>query len=111
MTIDVSELSDEELRTHLHGETSKLPWVDLEKHFARGVVFKVSNNLDMLDVAIVLSRDNKESLQQWIEAKKVIGAEIEDAKKWHEESASLWTVVVAPWVLVQEIKHKTKLDS
>ena len=109
MINDVSLQSDEELRTHLHGETSKLPWVDLEQHFARGVIFKVAKGIDILDVAIVMSRDDKESLKKWIDDKKVTGAEIEDAKRWHESSASLWTVVVAPWVLVQEIDHK--LDS
>lgn len=109
MTNDVSLQSDEELRTHLHGETSKLPWSDLEKHFARGVLFKVAKGLDILDVAIVMSRDDKESLKKWIDDKKVIGVEIEDAKKWHESSSILWTVVVAPWVLVQEIEPK--LDS
>lgn len=102
MTNDVSQLTDDELRAHLHGETGKLPWVDLEKHFARGVVFKVAKGMDILDVAIVLSRDDKTTLEQWINEKKVAGAEIEDAKKWHETSASLWTVVVVPWVLVQE---------
>lgn len=109
MALDVSELTDEELRAHLHGETSKLPWVDLEKHFARGVVFKVAKGVDILDVAIVMSRDDKDTLEKWINEKKVMGTEIEDAKKWHETSASLWTVVVAPWVLVQEFDRK--LDS
>lgn len=109
MVNDVSLQSDDELRAHLHGETSKLPWVDLEKHFARGVLFKVAKGIDILDVAIVMSRDDKESLKQWLEDKKVTGVEIEEAKKWHESSASLWTVVVAPWVLVQEIEQK--LDS
>ena len=56
-----------------------------------------------------MSRDDKNTLEKWIDEKKVTGAEIEDAKKWHESSASLWTVVVAPWVLVQEIE--VKLDS
>ena len=109
MANDVSLQSDEELRAHLHGETSKLPWVDLEKHFARGIVFKVAKGTDILDVAIIMSRDDKDTLEKWINEKKVMGAEIEDAKKWHESSASLWTVVVAPWVLVQEID--VKLDS
>jgi len=109
MANDVSLQTDEELRTHLHGETSKLPWVDLEKHFARGVVFKVEKGTDLLDVAIVMSRDDKETLEKMINEKKVVGAEIEDAKKWHEACASLWTVVIAPWVLVQEIENK--LDS
>ena len=80
-----------------------------EKHFARGVVFKVAKGTDILDVAIVMSRDDKDTLKNWIDEGKVNGAEIEDAKKWHESSASLWTVVIAPWVLVQEIE--IKLDS
>lgn len=109
MANDVSLQSDEELRAHLHGETSKLPWVDLEKHFARGVVFKVEKGTDILDVAIIMSRDDKDSLEQLINDKKVQGAEIEDAKKWHETEASLWTIVIAPFVLVQEFEQK--LDS
>ena len=109
MAVEISELSDDELRAHLHGETSKLPWVDLEKHFARGVVFKVAKGTDILDVAIVMSRDDKDTLKKWIDDGIVSGAEIEDAKKWHESSASLWTVVVVPWVLVQEFDQK--LDS
>ena len=106
---DASLQTDEELRAHLHGETSKLPWSELEKHFARGVVFKVEKGLDILDVAIVIVRDDKDSLKTWIDDKKVVGAEIDDAKKWHEADASLWSVVVAPFVLVQEFEQK--LDS
>lgn len=109
MTNDVSLQTDEELRAHLHGETSKLPWSELEKHFARGVLFKVEKGVDILDVAIVMSRDDKDTLKQWIDDKKVVGVDIEDATKWHKASASLWTVVVAPWALVQEIENK--LDS
>ena len=109
MANDVSLQSDEELRAHLHGETSKLPWVDLEKHFARGVVFKVEKGTDILDVAIIMSRDDKDSLEQLINDKKVQGAEIEDAINWHETEASLWTIVIAPFVLVQEFEQK--LDS
>ena len=106
---DVSLQTDEELREHLHGETSKLPWTELETHFARGVVFKVEQGLDILDVAIVIARDDKDTLKDWIDTKKVIGVEVEDAKKWHETSASLWSVVVSPFILVQEFAQK--LDS
>ncbi|MCK4864872.1 MAG: DUF2288 domain-containing protein [Gammaproteobacteria bacterium] len=109
MTNDVSLQSDKELRAHLHGETSKLPWTELETHFARGVLFKVAKGTDILDVAIVMSRDDKDTLKEWLDNKTIIGVEIEDAKKWHETSASLWSVVVAPFILVQEIEQK--LDS
>lgn len=106
---DASLQTDEELRAHLHGETSKLPWSELEKYFAQGVVIKVEQGLDILDVAIVIARDDKGSLETWLNEKKVMSVEIEDAKKWHEASASLWSVVVAPFVLVQEFEQK--LDS
>jgi len=109
MANDISLQTDEELRTHLHGETSKLPWSDLEKYFARGILYKVEKGLDILDVAIVMARDDNVSLEKWIKDEKVIEVEMDDAKEWHKTSASLWTVVVAPFVLVQEIKQK--LDS
>ena len=106
---DASLQTDEELRAHLHGETSKLPWSELETHFARGVLFKVAKGVDILDVAIVMSRDDKATLKEWIDTKKVIAVETEDAKKWHSASESLWAVVVAPFILVQEPEQK--LDS
>lgn len=106
---DASLQTDEELRAHLHGETSKLPWSELETHFARGVLFKVAKGTDILDVAIVMSRDDKDTLKEWIDTEKVIAVEADDAKKWHAASASLWAVVVAPFILVQEIEQK--LDS
>ena len=106
---DASLQTDEELRAHLHGETSKLPWSELETHFARGVVIKVAQGLDIIDVAIVIARDDKDSLKTWMDNNKVEGVEVEDAKIWHETSASLWSVVVSPFILVQELTQK--LDS
>ena len=106
---DSSLQTDEELRAHLHGETSKLPWAELETHFARGVVFKVAKGIDILDVALVIARDDKDTLKIWIDNSEVLAAETEDAQKWHDTSAVLWSVVVAPFILVQEFEQK--LDS
>lgn len=106
---DASLQTDEELRAHLHGETSKLPWSELETHFARGVLFKVEKGIDIIDVAIVMSRDDKDTLKEWIDTQKVIAVETDDAQRWHDASESLWSVVVAPFILVQEIEQK--LDS
>ena len=106
---DASLQTDEELRTHLHGETSKLPWSELETHFARGVLFKVEKGIDIIDVAIVMSRDDKDTLKEWIDTQKVIAVETDDAQRWHDASESLWSVVIAPFILVQEIEQK--LDS
>lgn len=89
---DISLQTDEELRAHLHGETSKLPWTELEKHFARGVVFKVEKGLDIIDVAIVIARDDKDSLKTWLDNEKVMAADVEDAKNgmMHQQAYGLW---------------------
>ena len=110
---DASLQTDEELRAHLHGETSMLPWTELETHFARGVVFKVEKGIDILDVALVIARDDKDTLKIWIDNNEVSAAETEDELKWHATSARLWSVVVAPFILVQEYDQKPeqKLDS
>ena len=109
MANDISLQTDEELRAHLHGETAKLPWSELEKHFAQGVVIKVEKGLDIIDVAIVIARDDKDTVETWLETQKVMPVDADDAKKWHEAESSLWTVVVAPFILVQEFEQK--LDS
>lgn len=106
---DASLQTDEELRAHLHGETSKLPWTELEKFFARGILFKVAVGIDILDVAIVMTRDDKDTLQKWVDDGSVAAVKAEDATKWNDASAILWAVVVAPFALVQEFEQK--LDS
>ena len=106
---DASLQTDEELRAHLHGETSKLAWTELEKFFARGILFKVAVGIDILDVAIVMTRDDKDTLQKWVDDGSVAAVKVEDAKKWNDASAILWTVVVAPFALVQDVEQK--LDS
>ena len=41
--------------------------------------------------------------QKWIETGKIQPATDENARVWNENKAEFWSVVVAPWVLVQEI--------
>ncbi|MDH5517628.1 MAG: DUF2288 domain-containing protein [Gammaproteobacteria bacterium] len=100
---------ENELISQLHGETAKLPWHELERHFARGSVIKVEVGMDLLKVAVILTKDDKSSLEKLLADGSVANASVEDASLWHECSTEFWTVVVAPWVLVQPIGNK--LDS
>lgn len=104
----MNEKSDE-LITQLNKETAKLPWAELERHFARGSVVKVSSEMDLINVAVTISNDDKPALEALMEEGKVANASIEDAKVWNECSTEFWAVVIAPWVLVQPIEKK--LDS
>lgn len=91
------------LRAQLNAETGKLSWKELERHYARGVVIKVAIGLDLVDVAAHIVRDDKTAVEAWLASGQVARASSEDARRWHDSNASLWALVAAPWVLVQEI--------
>ena len=89
------------LRREYHGQTARIPWHDLQRHYARGAVVQVSAGLDLVEVAVQLGLDNTASFQAWIDAGDVAGVSEEQALAWYESNQELWAVVAAPWVLVQ----------
>jgi hypothetical protein len=90
------------------GETAKIPWKDLQFLFASGKAIFVDGELDLVDVATQITKDNTTAVEQWMNNKQVIPMPDDLAKTWYEEDAIVWAVVVKPWVLVQPIR---KLDS
>jgi hypothetical protein len=95
--------SDELLRAKLNAETGKLPWHELERHFARGLVVKVAGELDLIEVAVAMSHDNKAVVESWLVQGQIARASTEDAIAWHAQQSQFWVVVAAPWVLIQEV--------
>ena len=94
--------SPEELKKKLNLETSIICWRDLQIYYARGHVVRVAPELDLLDVALELTADNKEQFEQWMTADQVGDVPPPLAQAWYDRNVELWAVVVAPWVLVQE---------
>lgn len=92
---------DEISRAKLNLETSRIAWKELLRFFAAGTVISVSTDLDLVEVAHQISRDNKAQVESWMADDKVARVSDEVAREWLEADALLWTVVVRPWVLVQ----------
>jgi hypothetical protein len=90
------------LRAQLNGETGKLTWKELERHFARGVVIRVARGLDLVEVAARIAQDDKAAIERWMNEGLIGRASTEEALDWNQRQASFWAVVVAPWVLAQE---------
>jgi len=95
--------ADDLLRAKLNAETGKLSWAELERYFARGVVVKVAEDLDLVEVAVVMSHDDKAVFEAWLVQGRIARASIEDAIAWHTQQSRFWVVVAAPWVLIQEV--------
>ena len=97
------------LRAKLNLETAQLAWPELERHFARGVVIKVASGMDLVDAALNVAENNAATVQAWLAEGRIVRAELRDAEDWHARQPMFWAVVVAPWVLVQEVLKE--LDS
>ena len=108
------KLSVEELeslqRASLLGETSKIPWQELETFFARGMVVQVAPHLDLINVALEISRDNARLLEHLIDSGDITREFDEQAAAWSEDDAVVWCVVVKPWVLVQSVRDDRVLN-
>ncbi|MCF6280655.1 MAG: DUF2288 domain-containing protein [Candidatus Polarisedimenticolaceae bacterium] len=96
-------IPEETMRLDFIEQTSKMQWNELQKHFAQGVLFKVAVGLDLVDVAVKIAQDDKPAVEVWMESGQLSQVSMDDAKAWLEPDPFLWTVVTAPWVLVQEI--------
>ena len=94
------------LHAKLTLETAQLAWSELERHFARGDVVKVAAGVDLIDAALLIAENNAAEAQAWLADGRLGRAEMSDAEDWHARQPQFWAVVVAPWVLVQEVQPK-----
>ncbi len=97
------------LRAKLNLETAQLPWSELERHFARGDVIKVAIGTDLIEAALNVAENKADIIQAWLADGRMARTEMSDAEDWHARQPMFWAVVVAPWVLVQEVVKQ--LDS
>ncbi|HJV53698.1 MAG TPA: DUF2288 domain-containing protein [Noviherbaspirillum sp.] len=100
----MSNTDQDLLRTKLNGETARFQWKELQRFFAAGTVIAVSSELDLVDVAVRIANDDKDAVAQWMDEGRVGRVSDEQASAWQQADAALWTVVVKPWILVQQEK-------
>lgn len=86
----------------LNRETARIRWAELEPHFARGVVIRVSRELDLVAVAAAFANDDRAAVEAWLKDGAVRHLDTDTARDWRARDPLLWAVVTAPWVLVQE---------
>lgn len=95
---------DNELRIKINRETARVPWAELQRHFAQGTVIYVSEELDLIDVAVRIAHDDKDNVARWMAEGKVAKVSDVQAAQWTQANASVWASVVSPFVLVQPQK-------
>ena len=94
------------IRAKVNLETAQMAWRDMQRYFASGAALFVSTDLDLVETAFQMSEDNAALIGQWMAAGQFGKVTDEQARIWLEANASLWTVVVSPWVLVQPVTQE-----
>jgi len=93
------------VKQQIVGETSKIAWHELQYFFASGMAVYVSEELDLVEVATCFIDDNKAMVEKWMQEQLLMLVPDQQAKDWYNNDATVWAVVVKPWVLVQPVKH------
>jgi hypothetical protein len=98
--------NDTELHDKINRETGRVKWSELDRHFASGSVIYVSEELDLIDVALRIAHDDKASVSAWMAAGAIAKVSDVQAQTWLAADATLWASVVSPFVLVQPEKKQ-----
>lgn len=98
--------NDTELHDKINRETGRVKWSELERHFASGSVIWVSEALDLVEVALRIAHDDRESVTRWMNEGAVAKVSDAQAQGWLEADEVLWASVVSPFVLVQPEKKQ-----
>lgn len=101
---DSTILPSEVSKAKINLETALMPWHELQRFFASGHVIQVADGINMVDVAYAMETDDVKQMQQWTDVNNVKHVSDEQALTWFEADIELWTLVVKPWILVQENK-------
>lgn len=97
----MNEEKGDALRAKINGETARMPWSELTRFFASGAVIAVSADLDLVEVAYSIAADDRHAVAQWMAENRIGKVSDAQASDWLAADATLWTVVVKPWILVQ----------
>jgi hypothetical protein len=92
-----------ELIARLNGETAKIEWQQLQKHYASGSVIAVEAGFDLIKVAIALHQDDTAQVKRWLADGNVSDVSDQQAQTWFNQNSLVWALVLPPFVLVQEV--------
>lgn len=98
----MNDIPNAELLRDIHQQTAIIAWKELQRFFAQGRVLLLDEALDLVEVAVAMSEDSSSFLEPMIEDGSLKHPSNEQARAWYQQDTDLWSVVVAPYVLVQE---------
>lgn len=94
----------QDLKSRLSQDLANVDWKDLLPHAKRDVVIVVNQELDLLEVAEAIAKDNTSLVSNWIEQKLIFKPSSEQLTNWNNNlDKQFLTLIVQPFVVIQEV--------
>lgn len=101
----------DELQNKLRAETGDADWPTLRPHHARGRLRVVDPRLDLVEVGVCVARDEVEQIARWITDGLITRPTNGQIERWENGATRLRSVVLAPYVFVQDWTPPSSLAS
>ncbi len=79
-----------------------VPWEVLKPHVQRDAVVVVNEQLDLVEVGVAIASDQTQTVERWINKQLIHKPTAEQLATWSSESKSFASLIVQPYVLVQD---------
>ncbi len=95
-----------ELSERLRQDLAEVTWKDLRLHLQRDAIILVANELDMIDTALAVAKDDKTQVQGWLTQGQLKKPTAEQIAAWEAQPDQPFRVlIVQPFILAQQIEH------
>jgi len=92
-----------ELKEKLTAEVHETTWKPLAEHFARGVVYYLEPELDLVDVGEAMATDNVATIKKWLDDGLIYTPTPELATQFNEDQDQFFLMlIIEPYVLIQK---------
>ena len=81
-------------------------WRELKIHLQRDAIIIISAEIDLIEAAIAVAKDDKIQVEVWIDAGHLGKPTEKQLEIWEqEEDKPFQMLIVQPFILIQEIVH------
>lgn len=87
-------------------DLAEVEWQHLRIHLQRDVIILVAEELDLIEVAVAVAKDDKDQVALWIAAGKLCKPSREQIDQWEGQLEKPFRMLIAqPYILAQTVSH------
>ncbi len=87
-------------------DLAEVNWRELKIHLQRDAIIVVALGLDLVEVAVAVADDDKNSVEAWLAAEELWKPTEKQLETWEQdEDRSFRMLIVQPFILIQDIQN------